>query len=285
MRRKALLVTVLALFIFTVAALSVGQVSAAGTIDVTAVNGDSSFTTTVLGVEKLEGIQTVDGMIYPAGFVAKEAQFIGDAVRVQGHSYGQASVCFSFTESTEGWKGDIYQWGGNKWNKLVTTLNSGGEGVPTACASFYGDGDLALIGGFSGTIKKAAVLPDCVNKETGEVIEGYYWAYLSYMVPIPIDVGDGYVLMGIQFSTFSGSSTAPILEPNIPVRAWVTGFGPEGTISVVQASGTGSSGTFAITDPLITYKQFSYDPYFISFTVVVDGKCQENFTYSPGMDS
>lgn len=282
MRRKALLVTVLALFIFTVAALPVGQVSAAGTIDVTAVNGDIQFNTTVLGVEKLEGIQTVDGMIYPAGFVAKEAQFIGDAVRVQGHSYGQASVCFSFTESAEGWKGDVYQWGGNKWNKLVTTLNSGGEGVPTACASFYGDGDLALIGGFSGTIKKAAVLPDCVNKETGEIAEGYYYAY---PVPTYIEIGDGYGLVGIPFYTFSGYGLTPILEPNIPVRAWVTGFGPEGTISVVQASGTGSSGTFAITDPLITYKQFSYDPYFISFTVVVDGKCQENFTYSPGMDS
>lgn len=282
MRRKALFVTVLALFIFTVAALPAGLVSAAGTIDVTAVSGDSSLTTTVLGVEKLEGIQNIDGMVYPAGFVAKEAQFIGDAVRVQGHSYGQASVCFSFTESAEGWKGDIYQWGGNKWNKLVTTLNSGGEGVPTACASFYGDGDLALIGGFSGTIKKAVVLPECVNKETEEIAEGYYsvWPLM-----LPPESGEGYALVRIVFFTISGSGTAPILEPNIPVKAWVTSSGPEGTISVVQASGTGSSGTFAITDPLITYKLFSLDPYFISFTVVVDGKCQENFTFSPGMDS
>ncbi len=282
MRRKALLVTVLALFIFTVAALPVGQVSAAGTIDVTAVNGDIQFNTTVLGVEKLEGIQTVDGMVYPAGFVAKEAQFIGDAVRVQGHSYGQASVCFSFTESAEGWKGDIYQWGGNKWNKLVTTLNSGGEGVPTACASFYGDGDLALIGGFSGTIKKAAVLPECANKETEEIAEGYYY---PYPLPTRIEIGDDYEIWGIRFLTFSGNGTSTILEPNIPVKAWLTGSGPAGTISVIQASGTGNSGSFGFTDPLITYKLFSLDPYFISFTVVVDGKCQENFTFSPGMDS
>ena len=81
----------------TATAASSGE--GASGISVVAVSGDSDFVTTIVKPEKLTGIQTVSGKVYPAGFIAKEAQFIGNVVFVQGHSYGLAKACFTFPTS------------------------------------------------------------------------------------------------------------------------------------------------------------------------------------------
>ena len=94
MNRKAIPVIVLVCLALMLA-VSPGETAFASSqrqadqgITVVPVNGDTVFTSTGLNIEDLAGSQTIDGKIYPAGFAAKEVQFIGNGVRVEGHVPG-----------------------------------------------------------------------------------------------------------------------------------------------------------------------------------------------------
>jgi hypothetical protein len=253
------------------------QREATGGISVVAVSGDSEFTTAILKPEKLVGIQTVAEAVYPAGFVAKEVQFIGNAVNVLGHSYGEAKACFAFPTSAKGWVGNIYQWDGTKWNKLTTALSTPTDGTPSACASFYGNGDLALIGAYTGPREKTSTttnLPACFDNETGTVPEGFHAVWPS---PFLDELGEGYAIIGVRFFTFSGSAMAPLVEAGVPVKAWVISAGPDDVVKVIKSKGSGVSGAMGLTDTVLSYKIFKEEPYTFKFKVVVDGKCQQEF--------
>ncbi|MEA5079651.1 MAG: hypothetical protein VB013_13850 [Anaerolineaceae bacterium] len=248
-----------------------------GGISVVAISGDSSFSTAVIKPESLAGIQTVSDGIYPAGFIAKEAQFIGNALNVADHTYGEAKVCFAFATSTQGWVGNVYQWDGAKWNKLTTTLNTPTDGTPSACANFYGNGDLALIGAYTGPREKSSTtanLPACFDNETGTVPEGFHAVWPA---PVLVKMGEGYVVIGVRFFTFSGSAMSTVVESGIPVKAWVIDAGPDDVVKVIKSKGSGASGAMGLTDALLTYKIVKEDPYTFKFKIVVDGKCQQEF--------
>jgi hypothetical protein len=255
-------------------AFAFSQREASQGITVVPVNGDTVFTSTVLNIEDLAGSQTIGGKIYPVGFAAKEVQFIGNGVRVEGHDYGQASACFAFPTSENGWVGNVYQWNGEKWNKLATTLVNNGENTPVACANFYGSGELALLGGYAGPAEVAQPLPSCIDPGGESVREGYY-----SVVPIPGIVGEdgGVLVAGYSFYTFNGSGVSPVIVPNIPVEAWIQGASPDDVIVVVQGHGSGISNALGATDVLVKFKQIKEGDFGFTLHVVVDGKCQVDF--------
>jgi hypothetical protein len=280
MNRKAIPVIAFACLALVLAvfpektAIASSQREANSSIAVVPVSGDTTFTTTVLNIENLTGIQTVDGMIYPAGFVAREDQFIGNGVRVEGHDYGQANVCFAFPTSANYWVGNVYQWKSEKWNKLATTLQENGENTPTACANFSGDGELALIGGYAGPVETVQPLPSCVDPISGSVREGYYSAVSSQVIA----GSDGtYFILGYKFATFTGSGVAPVVVSGIPVEAWMQGATPDDVIVVVQDHGSGVSEVLGYTDVLLKYKIIAEGEYNFTLHVIVDGKCQVDF--------
>lgn len=247
-----------------------------GGISVVAVNGDCDFIPAIVEPEALAGIQTVADAVYPAGFVAKEVQFIGNAVTITGHSYGEAKACFIFPTSRQGWVGNVYQWDGAKWHKLTTSLVPAGEGAPSACANFYGNGDLALIGAYTGPNEKAhsSQLPKCFNSDTGVVPTGYISAW-----PFPslVDMGEGYAVIGIQFFTFSGTAMDTVVEQGVPVSARITVASPNDVVQIVKGNGSGISSEVGLTDVLLKYKLIKDEPYTLKFTVTVNGKCQMEF--------
>jgi hypothetical protein len=247
-----------------------------GGISVVAVTGDSDFLSTTVEPEALAGIQTVADAVYPAGFVAKEVQFIGNAVTITGHSYGEAKACFTFPTSRQGWVGNVYQWDGTTWHKLTTSLVPAGEGAPSACASFYGNGDLALIGAYTGPNEKAhsSQLPKCYDRETEVVPEGYITAW---PFPSMIELGDGYAVIGVQFFTFSGTAMDTVVEHDVPVSARITVASPNDVVQIVKGNGSGTSSEVGLTDVLLKYKLIKDEPYTLKFTVTVNGKCQMEY--------
>jgi hypothetical protein len=248
--------------------------AASSTVTVAGQSGDMDFTAIPLDAGSLSGIQSVDGMTYPSGFPAKEAQFIGQGVRVEGHSYGKATACFAFRSSAEGWTGNVYRWNGTKWVKLVTTVNNGGEGTPTACADFFGNGEFALIG--AATNVAAAGLktyPDCGTY----IYQSPDIQLTAWPVQSLVAWGASSATIGITFATFivTDGGVTTTMTPDIKVEAWLVEIGPDGVVLPGITHGIGlSSALTGYTDNLLTYDVVSSDPYHFRIRYVINDVCE-----------
>ena len=130
-------------------------------------SGDLVFTSTPTSPVSLQGTEkSSGGMIIPVGFGSGEKQFGGDALVVSGFSGGTANACFSFPTYRYGWRGGVYEWTGEKWTALPTTIGNpeGKEGAPsTACANIYNSGTYALLISFSTKDAPESNLEECAN--------------------------------------------------------------------------------------------------------------------------
>jgi hypothetical protein len=234
------------------------------------ISGDMSFTVTVLEATALDGIQSSEDMVYPAGFKTKEEQFIGNGLSISDHAYGEANACFTFSSATQGWSGNVYQWNGKSWVKLATTVNTSGESMPTACATFYGNGELALIGGVIHPKAETVVLPSC--DVDGELMPG---AYVVFPVPAGLAPEGGYSRMGFRFYVVNPWVDPIAYVPAAYVQAWVENISPEGSILPGKFSGGGRTDSMGETATLVILKYIdgTADTHF-RLRIAIENKCQ-----------
>lgn len=131
---------------------------------VTPISGDKDFTVQTLDpITLLAGTsKTESGLVVPIGFSLGEKQFGGEVLQIKGFEAGTARACFYFPNHRYGWSGGIYQWNGNRWIVIPSTLSEGSEGAPAViCADVFMSGTYALIIGYTQPIAKNNVLPPC----------------------------------------------------------------------------------------------------------------------------
>lgn len=137
-------------FSFVLASFSTAEASSGWTNPtVTPLSGDIDFTTKILAPSNAPGtILAANGLIYPIGIDEGDRQFGGEILSVSGMDFGAATACFSFPTYSYGWRGSVSKWDGTKWIELVTNVNDGKEGTPSACATIYTNGTYGLLIGF-----------------------------------------------------------------------------------------------------------------------------------------
>jgi hypothetical protein len=85
-------------------------------------------------------------MILPSGFPEGEVQFGGKGLSLLDISDGTEQVCFPLPTYAFGWRGNVYEWNGSKWDKFETATTIGKDGaIPVACAKVNGNGTYALL--------------------------------------------------------------------------------------------------------------------------------------------
>jgi hypothetical protein len=126
---------------------------------VTVLSGDTEYTVTLLGTDKLAGaFKGASGFPVPSGFHDGDKQFGGKALTISGVSYGSERVCFALPNYAYGWRGSVYQWNSTSWTALATDIIEGKDGAATlACSTVYGNGTYALLVAFD--ISKAKTKP------------------------------------------------------------------------------------------------------------------------------
>jgi hypothetical protein len=169
---------------------------------VTQLSGDTSFSFKMIEPGKLEGAYLGSrGYYLPTGFPQGEKQFSGKALEISGVSLGTQKTCFPFANYPFGWRGSIYQWNGNSWLLLETTVSPGMEGNPAqACAITYGDGVYALITGYSQALAPKKTVVQIEDEVCIEDLETDGWDtspstgtfYLYPYFPGPTTYEEGY---------------------------------------------------------------------------------------------
>jgi len=148
------------------------------------VSGDMEFTTQIISIASLPGVDTLPGgMLVPTGFPHGEAQFGGNGVVVTGMEYGQAKACFALATVAvnQGWGGKVGAWNGTKWVLMPSTITAL-EDSPNSlvCAPISGNGTYAFIK----YITDASLIPNPVKKvlppcTMGNEVTGWGWSRSS----------------------------------------------------------------------------------------------------------
>ena len=174
---------------FLLASFSTAKASSGWTNPtVTPLSGDIDFTTKILAPSNAPGtFLAANGLIYPIGINEGDRQFGGEILSVSGMDFGAATACFSFPTYSYGWRGSIAKWDGAKWIELVTNVNDGKDGTPSACATIYTSGTYGLMIGYN---------KDLVPVKTENCTQDLRDVYMFWN-----NTGEGYLYtIGLEFT-------------------------------------------------------------------------------------